>query len=72
MKLIIGGGGRGGWNKIGGLENFRKINNQGGRLFGTLEYIEIKGRSFDFTSNKAFLKKRGLELVSLSHFLYDF
>ena len=33
----------GGWNKSGwgeGLENVSKINNRGGRLFGTKEYLE--------------------------------
>ena len=33
---------RGGWNKLGGLEKFSKINNRGGRLFGTLEYEVTK------------------------------
>ena len=32
-KLIIGGVGI----KLGGLENFSKINKRGGRLFGTRE-----------------------------------
>ena len=44
QKLIKWGGG---WSKNGGLENFSKLNKQGGRLFGTRKYnLKMKEQVF--------------------------